>query len=340
MLLSCISFALGYMLFKKRNLLKGRVVALENGILKLASSLEENQSASQENEFEPRDIAIVGVNTFATIKNSDFWEHYKAHLEKTDGASLKINSHALRSYYDNASPGSTKHEVSKIISAAKTQHITLTETRFQLEKIRKEHENAILDGNSHKQKIRGYFNAARDMKASLLETTRKTERLIKEIEVLRDVVDVNESDLEKKQDVIYAIEEKLKHAREQIKNVSQVQTTPLEKGEMPLVYPAEKLEAGEKGHIVLVNNQWNYIILAINDKFLREIVLLQKILLANNVPSIIPSVNLLIKRGSGYDTFVTRARLTQINLDSRLAILDIDHQHQKLPVEKGDIAFY
>ena len=99
------------------------------------------------------------------------------------------------------------------------------------------------------------------------------------------------------------------------------------------------LEYGEKGKVVSVNNDWNYMILKINDKFFAEIEQLQKVM-ETEVPARVPSVTLMVKRGTDYGTLVTRAILSQLNMDDRLAILDIDPSYRSMEVEEGDVAFY
>jgi myosin heavy subunit len=337
LLLSAAAFALGYMLFKKRELLKVRVVAMQDGLNELASYVDGTQAEPSESEYLPRDIATVQHGAVASVEESDYWADYKGHLELTDQSTMKISFNSVAQ-----DPGSTSLEVKKLVSAAEAQYARLNETRVQLKDLREEHENAIEDVNSHKQQLREFLTAYVDIESALSGAEDQLEELQEESERLKNDNLTLEKEVGQKENKIYLLMEEISRKDERIANFEQDQP----RGAAPVALARQKVEvgglveAGEKGKIVSVNNDWNYMILAINSKFLDEITSLQKRMAENNVVATVPSVDLLVKRGPGYDTFVTKAKLSQFHLNDRLAVLDIDRSYLKYDVQVGDVAFY
>jgi len=338
LLLSAAAFALGYMLFQKRELLKDRVVAMQDSLSELASYIDGSRAEPSESEYSARDIATVQQGAVASVEESEYWTEYKGHLESTDQSPIKIN-------FNNTAQGhgSTSLEVKKLVSAAEAQYASLNETRVQLRDLREELESAIEDSNAHKQRLREFLTANEDIETTVSDAEDRIAELEDEAEALSNDKNTLEREVGEKDDRIFSLIEEIARHEDRIANLEEDQpgsTAAPVAALRPKIEPGGLVEAGEKGKIVSVNNDWNYMILAINKKFLEEITSLQERMAENSIVATVPSVDLLVKRGPGYQTFVTKAKLSQIHLDDRLAVLDIDRSYLKLAVEVGDVAFY
>jgi len=93
------------------------------------------------------------------------------------------------------------------------------------------------------------------------------------------------------------------------------------------------LPSGEKGRIVAVNPDWNFVVLDLSDEFLAE-------LMGDDMSTFTPGVELMVKRLGMADQFVTKVRLMQVKVDRNLGIADILPDWQQGPVHEGDILFY
>ena len=337
LLLGTAAFALGYMLFQKRELLKVRVVTMQEGLSELASYIDGSQAEPSDSEYTARDIASVQRGAVASVEESEYWAEYKEHLESTDQAPIKINFSTAAQ-----EPGSTSHEVTRLVSAAEAQYANLNETRVQLRGVREELEGAIEDSNVHKQRFREILTLTEELEITVSNAKERVTELEEKVETLNNDKHTLEREVDQKEDRIFSLMEDLTRKEEKIATLEQdnSRSAATVAASRPKVEVGGLVEAGEKGEIVSVNNDWNYVILAINNKFLEEITSLQERMAENSVVATVPSVNLLVKRGPGYETFVTKAKLSQIHLGDRLAVLDIDHSFRKLDVEVGDVAFY
>ena len=334
LLLSIAAFVLGYMLFAKREQIKGSNIELVKGVQELAAFIEGSQADPRDNDYPQRDLATVQATGIGSVDNSDFWVTYLDHLTDADFTPLTANEVALKSY------PTTRKEMKRIVSKAEDQLAALNATRVQLKALREEHESTIEDANSNKGALRKLFSESDTLKNALADaeaTVSQLENDLNDLELHNRSLD---NEVNEKQDAIYALKERitgLHDVIEELKNTprSIVGTEPDEP------FPVSgMIGAGEKGQIVSVNNDWRYMILAINDQFLEEIKHLQAMMVEDNVAAMVPSIPLLVKRGPGYKTLVTRATLSQLHLNDRLAVLDIDPFYQELPVAKGDVAFY
>ncbi|MCX7591916.1 MAG: hypothetical protein N2255_09855, partial [Kiritimatiellae bacterium] len=99
---------------------------------------------------------------------------------------------------------------------------------------------------------------------------------------------------------------------------------------------AAKIEPGNKGQVVAVEQAWSFAILELSDAFLKEI-------LGADLSGPVPQLELLVKRpglpGSP-DQFVTKVRLVQIKRPERLAIADILTDWTQVPLKEGDLVFF
>jgi hypothetical protein len=104
-LLSIAALTLGIMLFAKREILKGRTYKLEEGLIKLAKTLEAEPPQAPETPptYPSRDVSGVAAEIIDNPTRSPFWETYKYQLESLDQPMVNIGTEEKRrelmSYY-------------------------------------------------------------------------------------------------------------------------------------------------------------------------------------------------------------------------------------------------
>ncbi|MDE0837434.1 MAG: hypothetical protein OSB41_00115, partial [Kiritimatiellae bacterium] len=100
---------------------------------------------------------------------------------------------------------------------------------------------------------------------------------------------------------------------------------------------------GRKGTVVSVNAEWGYIVFEAGEGFISELDnisrTLERHLEASDLPSV-PPVELLVKRGKSFKTFVSKVRLRQLDRDNNLAVGDIMTDWQQSKIVVGDVIFY
>jgi hypothetical protein len=101
-------------------------------------------------------------------------------------------------------------------------------------------------------------------------------------------------------------------------------------------YKQDAMEAGRKGRVVSVNQDWSYVVLELTDQCVQEIQAIQDTMAKNNIVGV-PTLEMFLKRG---DTYVSKIRIVQVKKDERLAIADVLIDWQQMPVAAGDVAFF
>jgi hypothetical protein len=358
LLLSIGTLVLGSMLFKKRELLKGRTQKLENAIIAVGTTIEAGPAVlDKKQDYPARDTSPCTAEPIDNPEKSEFWKKYAAQLELQDQPSLDLAKRRaeLMTYYEidpasgeimrdpatgyklTTGKGTMQSVLDELLAKAEEQHNHLNETRQQLASIRAELVDTITDLNDKKALLR---TALRDVKTAKDET----EKMKGEIEPLKQ--QIKERDEEKRTLEDRAAEQRAKVAQlDEAGTEKEAEITRLKKeieglqgkpvkteGAGPQAELKVSVEPGAKGKVITVNPKWNFVILQLSDEFLREI--------APERPGMLPNIELMIKRGSRPSVFVTKVKLVHIQKSQKLAVANILTDWQQVPVEEGDVVFY
>lgn len=365
LLLSIGALVLGTMLFKKRELLKGRTQKLETAIIALGTTIEAEPPAEpQDKTYPAKDISQCTPETLEP-EFSDFWTKYSAKLEMQDQSKLDLDSHRtdLMIYYkvdpvtgeplrDPATgykitkgEGTMQGVLDNLLSKAEEQYNRLNETRQQLTDLRVEQIDTITEMNKRKGELRTALKEIVDLKAKIQEINETIIKpLEKKVEELEEAKRTAEEQISEQQRQFALLEEE----KMELENVNAQLKKEIDKfyksgaGAVSPGFPAPgsttvpigiNVKPGTKGKVAAVNPKWNFIVLELNDDFLREI-------LGEDLSGSVPHIELQIKRSDEPEKFVTKVRLVDLRREDKLGIADILADWQQLPVKEGDLVFY
>jgi uncharacterized phage infection (PIP) family protein YhgE len=227
--------------------------------------------------------------------------------------------------------------LNEMTDKAKEQLNRLNQTRQQLRVLREELITTIEELNKRKPALRQALNEIVQLKdkiTKLEETIVEKDKKIKDLEAektaLQDKIAELEQKITKLEDTIKEKDDDIFLLKKRIKElIDATKGAPQPGG----IVVGLKVEPGDKGKIISVNKEWNFVVLQVSDQFLQEITNPQD-------GSFARGVNLMVKRSDGKDTFVTKVSVMQIKRAEKLAIANILSDWQQLPVQKGDIVFY
>ena len=365
LILSIGALTLGSMLFMKREILKGRTKKVEDALINVAAFLEDGEPEVKENAFPAKDIDRIQSAKEFEPELDDWWDSYKAQLEDADRPTVRVDRNQLMSYYKinpidlkieknamgqkiTTGPGTTDGELQRIKDAAEAQFARLNDTRLQLQSTRRYLVESIDELNSTKGNLRTKLAVIDDKNdvigglegdVSRLEgnvARLQEEKLDLEGEIEQNTITIAELEDRKTEDEkgIVDLRERIKILGEQIKRAPGASTVA--QADHGNIIAMEK---GKKGTVVAVNPDWEYCVVEINDDFIREIEGMQRNMQEQEIPGVLPMIELHIKRGAT-QTYVTKVRLAQLVKDEMLAICDIDPDWKQYPVAKGDVVFH
>lgn len=359
LVLSAAALFLGSLLFSKRELLKGRTQALEKALVQLSAIIEAPVEAETKLVGYPeRDIADVTAQPVATPETTTFWQGYPAHLEDVDKPFASVRAEDLMHYYkldpitqkiekDPATgypimkgEGTMDATIQGLLGAAQYQLDILNQTRAQLTRVREELIVANQDVNERKQRLRqalAEINTLNGTISGLQDDVRRLEGQVADLESekrnLEDTIAQQEKQIEEQTEEIRLRDETIAQQRQRINDLVSNQKASNVVGKS---FVDRQVEAGQKGRVVSVNQDWTYVVIELDDQFLAELEALKAALSKNETPGI-PTVDLFLKRG---DKFVAKVKLVQIKSEEKLGIADVLVDWQQMPVLPGDMVFY
>jgi hypothetical protein len=361
LVLSVAALTLGVMLFNKRELLKGRTQKLENALIALGSFIESEAPTEQLNPaFPAKDTSDCTAEMIETPNKSEFWKTYPAHLEQQDRPTLDLGARKgeLMTYYMRdpitlkimtdemgykvtKGKGTMQYLLDEVIKRAEEQHGRLNATRNQLKLVREELVSTIDELNRRKTDLRSALHETAQLKDEVARLEQEAAALKTQASALEQEVAQAKTDLEAKQqqldqlnEVVKEKDEKIADQRKQIDALRNAGTqAPASGTGLSLDVLRQKIDPGVKGSVAAVNESWSFVVLDLDDAFLRNV-------LGPDLSGAVPPVELMIKRPDAAGTFVTKVRLMQVKRDQKLGIADVLTDWQQLPVQEGVIVFY
>jgi len=374
-LLSIAALTLGIMLFAKREILKGRTQKLEQGLIRLARTLEAEPPQEPENRpaYPARDVSGVSAEIIDSPTLSPFWSTYKQELESLDQPLVDLNPRRrdLMSYYKidpvtskperdpltnlrkSDGPGTTQGVIDYAIERASEQYNILTETRQQLQTTRNELVETIKELNQQKQTLRERLVHIVSLNNEIAQLNRTIEGVRRELQQANERIEEQNlriTDLEaeklalgEENDGLRIKAEELadiiKGLRGQIDDLVGQRTItggPIEGGG-PGSIRLERVDIGPgvKGRIVSIDQRHLFVVMELEQSFVDE-------LLKVVTDGRLPMLDLLVQRETdgGRATFITKVRITQLKQDKNLAIGEILPDWQQGPIKQGDSIFH
>lgn len=352
--LSIGSLILSTMLYMQKEVIRGRNVALENALITLGASLETGiEKDTTTPGFTAKDISPVSSEILTTPELSDFWDDYELYLETLDTPTLNLKERRqeIMSYYKKDAmgkdiktitdgPGTLQGVIDDVTAIAEAQYNLLNKTRTQLKNVRVELTDTIEELNRVKADARRDKASIVTLNERISELETEVNRLNQQINLLQDEKATLEDEvaektrenatlleeIAQKNDVIAELKKKMKKVLEDL------QQPGIKQGAGPTIDPqaVANINSGEKGKVIAVNEEWDFIVGELNPDFVKQ--------LTNLTPEgTVPALEVMIEDDQG--NFVAKARLTQLKVAKNTAIFDVITDWQTAPIKIGDIIF-
>jgi chromosome segregation ATPase len=288
LLLGIAALVLGFLLFQKRETLKGHVQDLSVQVERVAANIEAEQAddlTKTDNPKMNKEITAVKLQGYSL-----------------DPVTKKANTNAPMMLAMAQLVGKSAIELSRLNDTRTALALKIKELETATNRI------AVLEANV--AKLEGEKKQLQDNVASLEKDVAEKKTKIEELNASLDEAKSKITDL---QEQVAKLKDSLLDRDDQIKTLKEtiVKLTP--KVEGPTAGTA-----GTKGKIVLVNKNWNFVVIAVNE-------------------AIGTGVELTIQRG---DKLIGKVRVSDLNPQYQLAIGDVLLDWKQADVEVGDYVFY
>jgi ABC-type transporter Mla subunit MlaD len=249
-----------------------------------------------------------------------------------------------------------------LLDKATKQYQILTATRAELQKTRQYLESVIQSHNEVKVTARERQGTINDLNAQIQELNNTISELRSQINMLNDQITTLEgqiADLEAEKQMLQEEHDTLKVKFEQVMDENrklQLRVSDLENenrilknpGRNPdeevkistlpsIMIPVDAIPSppGQKGSIVAVNEDLDYVIIDMDQQFVTEIMNATQ----TNQGNMLPQLTMLVLRNG---EFVTKIRLRDIDKTGaeKLIIADIISEWQQQPIKPGDEVVY
>ena len=365
LILGITALVFATLLFSKRELLTGRARKLENAIIAIGTTIEAEPAAGDiKPSYPAKDISEVTSEELDTPRLSSFWDSYEHDLELLDQPTLNVGKQRteLMLYYKvdpitgkperdiqglkiTSGPGTMQGVLDDILGKSEEQLNRLNTTRQQLTDVRAELVATITELNDLKRSHRTALRKIEDLEAEIVQHKAEIASLKQDIAQLEEEKRGLEDQIAEQRRQIELLEDEkaerdltIERLRADLKKFEDMISQPADSSGTGAMKAAAgtftgQVDPGEKGHVLAVDAQWNFVVVELTDAFLGE--------LLSDEDGGIPQLDLMIKRmAGGEETFVTKVRLIQVNKAEKRGICDILPDWQQLPVEQGDVVFF
>lgn len=359
--LSIAAVVLAHMVYGKREQVLARNQILTAGYIKLAPTLEDKiaEATEQKNPSPAKDLSPATAEFIDKAPEvSDFWtKKYSPALELGAKAMYDLNNRKaeLMTLYKNNGvedeidpttgrkrmdgPGTMQNLIDEMVKKSGDQLTRLSETRQMLTIVRDELIDTINDLNKNKVEFRKNVKQLDVTKAELEKTAAELSTMKPKVEAAEAATKVAQ---EKATDM-----ENQKNAADEKNRELEIDKKKLEKEikemrKAPVADPAadaSKVQVfnftpGTKGKVVAVNDNWNYVLIKLDEAFLKEA-------MGDDLSKPAPTgITMSIKRTGATEVFITKVALTQIRAKDQHAIGDVLVDWKQQPVQEGDIVFF
>lgn len=372
LILSIGALTLALMLFGKREVLKGRAEKLENAVVAIANTIEAGEPETvMTPDFPSRDVSPVTSEIIENPERDDFWKEYAIELEQKDLPTMNLAQRRveLRSFYKvdpitqkpvkdatgsriTEGEGTMQAVLNDVLTKAAEQRGRLNETRRQLQEVRKELVDTIEALNSCKSDARIALNTAEKKEDLVAEAESKLAPLQDQISQLEQEkrelqnsandaarrVTLLQEQIQDKDSEIRGLKNQIAEGFAQVRDKEEKDDGEDTEGSQAqtLISVVERpvnLNPGIKGSVASVNADWNFVVVQLSDRFVKE-------LYSKMDDGVMPMVDLMVRRSDDPDAFVTKVRLVQVNSARKLAVADVLNDWQQRPLKTGDEVFF
>ena len=367
LILSVVSLYFANLLFQKRELLTKRNSVLENTVVKLAKTIENEDAEEAASPTVEKDISEVTERELVNPEKQSMLEGYPINIEKQNLAYLDLDNNKmrkqLRSLYIVGPDGKyvnddltgkpaikgsdTMQEIlDNMLDRAKVQQANLNKTRHELTNMREKMTSSVEEVNSLKVEGRAskkVVKEKREQVATLEEEkgqleTRTVKLTHEKKELNAELADI-QNEVETLNGDKLTLEEDLTTLREAYddlkKRYAGIKNQP-NTGENTGSAMAGAPSAGDKGKIIEANDELKFAILELSNDAIDELLGAER---QNRLPQLEMNVR-RPGRQSAAGEFVTRIKLRQVVRGQNLVVADILSDWQQTAVEKGDVVFF
>lgn len=370
LILAVVALVFELNLYQKRELLGDRNRSMENFIVSFARTIETDDAPKSTTPPEiNKDIQAVEAKAVENPDTENLLDDYPVHLEQTnletfqwDNAKDRLQ---LRAYYlinpvtgkpepDPANynkpmttgAGTMSELLNKLFDRATKQQANLNTTRAELSNMRAKLEATVTELNKLKQDDRADKVTIEELKAKIAQLEEAKANLEEQVQALK-------SQIEELNGEITSLKDEVQHAKDETEGVKEELEKEKKKSEQlkkmllaerqirAKVQPqdgqtsATTLSTGEKGKLVVANNDLMFAVVEFTDAAMKE-------LLGPNREGALPMLELDLKRpgleGPAGDR-VGRIRLRVVVEDKNFVIADILGDWEQVKAEKGDVVF-
>lgn len=360
--LSIAAVVLAHIIYSKREQIIARNQILTSGYIKLAPTLEDSlvDPPEQPPQYPAKDISACTSDFLdKTNEVSDFWtKKYDPKIELGVKDMFDINKRKLdlMTLYKKNQLGEIEEDpitgakkmdgegtmqalLDELFNKSKTQLERLNEARQMVGIVREELIETINDLNKTKVDLRKRTKDLEDTKAKLEATETElasTKKKLEDCEAAKKVAEDKVADLEKQKADVEAkcqeLEMENKKLAKKIADMAkQVGTEPVGPGLQTA--PIWNYTPGVKGSVAAVNERWNYVLIKLDDAFVKEVI-------GDDPAAPKPAPTGIVMSLKRKDAFVAKVKLTQIRLKDKYAIGDLIPEWKQQPPKLGDQMFF
>ncbi len=367
LLLSIAAVILAHLVYGKREQVLARNQILTSGFIKLAPTIEDKlaEPPAQPAPLPSKDISPATPEFIDKAPEvSDFWtKKYAPNLELAAAAMFDLNKRKgeLMTLYKvnqlgdievdpttgakrTDGEGTMQGIIDELVKKSTEQLTRLNDTRQMMGIVRDELIDTINDLNKNKGELRQRTKDLDTTKAELDKTAAELATMkpkVEAAEAAKKVAEEKAADLEKQKT---EVEVKLQEMEIDYKKVKQ-ERDKLLKDRLTSSQAEETASAkdvsfnftpGTKGKVVAVNERWNYVLIELDDAFLKEAIGEDP---AAPKPAPV-GVIMSVKRAGAQEVFITKVKLTQIRVKDKHAIGDVLLDWKQQPLQEGDVVFF
>ncbi len=348
-------------LFDKKALLADRNRQLEDYLVKISHTLEKTDATKPATLPEAKkDISPVEAKEVEVPETENILEDYPVQLEeanletlkwddkeriqmrqiyKLDGEGKKIPDMANPGDFVKKGPGTAAELLDVLFDRAKAQQAKLNLTRAELSASRAKLESLTADYNKLKPPARADKILIEEQKGQIAKLEEEKAALEDQVKKLKGQIDDLNAEVTSLKDEVTVAKEETETVKEdlaksqklvdQLKKLFQQQRPAAASGSSAVT----ALTAGNKGKLVMANNEYLFAIVEFDDAAIKE-------LLGPERQNSLPLLELGIRRkGENGDVYVGKLRLRQAVAGKNLVVADLLGDWQQVPAEPGDVVF-
>lgn len=347
---------------KDRARLTDRNRLQEDYLVKIARTIEKSDPTKDLSLEIKKDASPVEARLVDSPDMSNVLEDYNSALEQTrtgDDVTYKWGENErrqLRAVYatdadDNPlmdgsqplmrGPGTEDEILNKLFESAKAQQARLNTTRTALSDLRAKLEATVTEINKMKPEARQDKVTITELKEKIASFEKDRERVQSEVKKAKDRADELNGEIASKNDEIQRKDEEIEAKNEEIAKAKQlneklqkmlqasIQTQGSASAAGATASAVASISQGEKGKIVVADNEKMFAIVAFSDEALKE-------LKGNDLSKALPLLEFGVKHG---DTFIGKVSLRQEIKGKPYVICDILGAWEQGKMSVGDIVF-